>query len=45
MAALGKPLVIIGLLIALLGLLVWGGGSIPVVNRLGRLPGDIIYST
>jgi Protein of unknown function (DUF2905) len=41
MAALGKPLVIIGLLIALLGLLVWGGGSIPLVNRLGRLPGDV----
>jgi formate hydrogenlyase subunit 3/multisubunit Na+/H+ antiporter MnhD subunit len=41
MAALGKVLVIIGLLIALLGLLVWGGGSIPLVNRLGRLPGDI----
>jgi len=41
MAALGKALVIIGLLIALLGLLVWGGGSIPLVNRLGRLPGDI----
>lgn len=41
MEALGKVLVIIGLLIALLGLLVWGGGSIPLVNRLGRLPGDI----
>jgi hypothetical protein len=41
MAALGKPLVIIGLLVALLGLLVWGGGSIPLVNRLGRLPGDV----
>ncbi len=41
MAALGKALVIIGLLIALLGLLVWGGGSVPLVNRLGRLPGDI----
>jgi hypothetical protein len=34
-------LVIVGLLVALLGLLVWGGGSIPLVNRLGRLPGDI----
>ena len=32
---------IVGLLVALLGLLVWGGGSIPLVNRLGRLPGDI----
>ncbi len=41
MAPLGKALVIIGLLVALIGLLVWGGGSMPVVNRLGRLPGDI----
>ena len=34
-------MVIIGLLVAVLGLLVWSGGSIPLVNRLGRLPGDI----
>jgi len=41
MALLGKALIIIGLLIAMLGLLVWSGGSIPLINRLGRLPGDI----
>jgi formate hydrogenlyase subunit 3/multisubunit Na+/H+ antiporter MnhD subunit len=41
MPLLGKTLVIIGLLIAILGLLIWGGGSVPVVNRMGRLPGDI----
>ncbi|HJU12377.1 MAG TPA: DUF2905 domain-containing protein [Candidatus Binataceae bacterium] len=41
MAALGKGLVIIGLLLALCGLLLWTGGSLPIVNRLGRLPGDI----
>jgi hypothetical protein len=41
MAPLGKALVIIGLLLALLGLLVWGGSSLPLVNRLGHLPGDI----
>jgi Protein of unknown function (DUF2905) len=41
MASLGKALVIIGLVIAVLGLLVWSGGSIPLVSRLGRLPGDI----
>ena len=29
------------MLLALLGLAVWGGGSVPLVNRLGRLPGDI----
>jgi hypothetical protein len=41
MASLGKALVIIGLLIAVLGLLFWSGSSIPLVSRLGRLPGDI----
>ncbi len=41
MAPLGKALVIIGLLIVVCGLLVWGGGSLPVVNHLGRLPGDV----
>jgi DUF2905 family protein len=41
MALIGKTLVIIGLLVVVCGLLVWSGGSLPVVNRLGRLPGDI----
>jgi hypothetical protein len=41
MAPLGRALVIIGLLIASIGLLLWGGGSLPLLNRLGRLPGDI----
>ena len=41
MASVGKALLVIGLLMAGLGLLVWSGGSLPLVNRLGRLPGDI----
>jgi len=41
MAPVERALVIIGLLIALVGLLLWGGGSMPIINRLGRLPGDI----
>ena len=41
MAAIGRALVIIGLLVALLGILVWSGGSVPIINRLGRLPGDL----
>jgi hypothetical protein len=41
MAPLGKALVIIGVIIALVGLLFWAGGSIPLINRLGRFPGDI----
>jgi DUF2905 family protein len=41
MAPLGKALVVIGLLIAVFGLLVWVGGALPLINRLGHLPGDI----
>jgi hypothetical protein len=41
MALLGKALIIIGLLIAALGLWLWSGSSMPLVNRLGHLPGDI----
>ena len=41
MAPLGKTLIVIGLIVALLGILIWGGSSVPVLNRLGRLPGDI----
>jgi Protein of unknown function (DUF2905) len=41
MAPLGKTLVVIGLIVVLLGLLFWGGASIPLIRRLGRLPGDI----
>jgi DUF2905 family protein len=41
MAPLGKSLVVFGLVVAGLGLLLWGASSVPVLNRLGRLPGDI----
>ena len=41
MAPLGKGLVVFGIAAAVLGLLPWGGSSVPGVNRLGRLPGDI----
>ena len=41
MPALGKALIVIGLVLALAGLLVWSAGSVPLINRLGRLPGDI----
>jgi hypothetical protein len=40
MAPLGKGLVVFGIAAAVLGLLLWGGSSVPGVNRLGRLPGD-----
>jgi Protein of unknown function (DUF2905) len=41
MDSLVKTIVVIGLVVVAVGLVVWGGSSIPVVSRLGRLPGDI----
>lgn len=41
MTALAKALIVIGLVLVLAGVLVWSAGSIPLINRLGRLPGDI----
>jgi hypothetical protein len=41
MAPLGKALVAFGIVVALLGILLWGAGSIPMLDRMGRLPGDI----
>jgi hypothetical protein len=40
--ALGKTIVVFGLIIAALGFVVWIAPSIPFFSRLGRLPGDII---
>jgi Mg2+/citrate symporter len=41
MASIGKLLVTAGILITVIGLLCWGRPSVPILNRLGRLPGDI----
>lgn len=38
----GRVLIVFGILIVLMGLILSFGGQIPVINRLGRLPGDII---
>jgi len=38
MAELGKTLVVFGIIIALLGLALWGLGGLPMI---GQLPGDI----
>jgi hypothetical protein len=40
--ALGKTIVVFGLIIAAFGFVVWIAPSIPFLSRLGRLPGDII---
>jgi Protein of unknown function (DUF2905) len=42
MAPLGKVIVAIGLIIAACGFVIWAAPSIPIIGRLGRLPGDII---
>ena len=39
---MGRAIVILGLVIAAIGLVIWIAPAIPLVNRLGRLPGDIL---
>jgi len=41
MAPLGKSLVVLGLVLVGLGLAIWGASSVPILSRVGRLPGDI----
>ena len=42
MSQFGKILIVFGVSLVLLGFLLTGAGKIPLLNRLGRLPGDII---
>jgi hypothetical protein len=39
---MGRAIVILGLVVVAIGLVVWVAPSLPFVNRLGRLPGDIL---
>jgi hypothetical protein len=41
MSGLGRPLIVLGLVMVAAGLALTFGGRLPV--RMGRLPGDIIY--
>lgn len=41
MAPLGKSLIVLGVVLAALGLVLWGASSVPILSRIGRLPGDI----
>jgi hypothetical protein len=41
MMALGKSLILLGLAISAVGLFLWFGSSFPLLDGLGRLPGDI----
>jgi hypothetical protein len=40
MAPVGKGLILLGLMLVVAGVLVWGFGQVPY---LGRLPGDIYF--
>ena len=42
MASIGKVIVICGLIIAACGFIIWVAPSVPILNRVGRLPGDIL---
>ena len=41
----GRTIVFVGLGIAALGGLIWLASKIPVLNKLGSLPGDIRYTS
>jgi hypothetical protein len=43
--SLGRWLIVIGLCTALLGLLLFLLGKLPISNRLGSLPGDLRFGT
>jgi DUF2905 family protein len=41
MASVGRTIFLVGLVLVAIGLLLWGASSVPMLSRLGRLPGDI----
>lgn len=41
--SLGRWLIVIGLTVVTLGVVLFLLGKLPFLNRLGRLPGDIVY--
>jgi len=41
MGGFGRPLIVLGLVLVLVGIVVSFGDRLPI--RLGRLPGDIVY--
>ncbi len=42
MSQFGKIIVIVGVFLVVIGLLLSYGKNIPVLNKLGHLPGDVI---
>jgi hypothetical protein len=41
MGALGRPLIVLGLVLVIVGIVITFGDRLPI--RLGRLPGDFVY--
>jgi hypothetical protein len=41
MVPIGKALIAIGLILIAAGAIMWGAGYLPIVGKLGHLPGDI----
>lgn len=41
MASVGRTIFLVGLVLVAIGLVLWGASSVPMLSRLGRLPGDI----
>lgn len=41
MASLGRTIFLVGLVLVAIGLVLWGVSSVPMLSRLGRMPGDI----
>ena len=45
MEALGRWLMVIGVAVALVGVVVFLLSKVPFLDQLGRLPGDIVYES
>jgi uncharacterized protein (DUF3084 family) len=41
MGGFGRPLIVLGLVLVLVGIVITFGDRLPI--RLGRLPGDVVY--
>jgi hypothetical protein len=41
MGGLGRPLIVLGLVLVIVGIVLTFGDRLPI--RLGRLPGDVVY--
>jgi hypothetical protein len=42
MASIGKVIAVCGLIVAACGFIIWAAPLVPIFNRFGRLPGDVL---